>query len=226
MPGSHNTPLPAALSGEIVERLIRVDKSLLPYIAGALEYATDREPYDQTGTLTVDQAREVFGQMIWDFYHEKVSSAVIGQIAYFGLSAAPDGWLACDGAYVPIASYPALFDAIGENFGFSVGGNFVLPDLRFRASVGVGELDYDPAFEIGLGERVGNMEIAITTPNLPAHNHSLSRITGSGAQTGYNAVTGASFIAITQTTGNTGAGAPFPLLQPVIGLLACIYAGE
>lgn len=229
------TPLPASLSGEIVERLIRVDKSLLYLISGALEFVADREPYDETGALTVDQVRTALGEMIWTYYTEQPAMIPIGAVEFFGLSAPPDKWLECNGDSVAQATYPKLFDAIGENFGFAVGGNFVLPDLRFRTPLGLGELSSDPSFDIAIGQQAGQEVIALSTAELPAHSHQLlnnnsaARFRHSGTA-GANAsdavVAGTTNNATAIMTTSAGSGAPFPLIQPGLGLLACIYAGE
>ena len=52
-----------------------------------------------------------------------------GKIAPFAQSAVPAGWLACNGASVATATYPALFAAIGYTYG-GAGAAFNLPDLR------------------------------------------------------------------------------------------------
>jgi microcystin-dependent protein len=240
------TPLPASLSGEIVERLIRVDKSLLYLIAGALEFVADREPYDETGALTVDQVRTALGEMIWSYYTEEVTIMPIGAIQFFGVDTPPDKWLECNGDVVPIATYPKLFDAIGTNFGGSAGGNFTLPDLRYRNPLGLGELSSDPSFEIAIGQQAGQEVIALGINELPSHNHTISdpghvhpplspstNFVTSGS--GSNTAAAGSQLPLRATTGsattgisinNRGDGNPFPLIQPGLGLLACIYAGE
>ena len=53
----------------------------------------------------------------------------VGSIVYFAASAAPVGWLACNGAVLNKTIYQDLFNVIGYKFGG--GGNlFNLPDLR------------------------------------------------------------------------------------------------
>lgn len=55
-----------------------------------------------------------------------------GVIEMFGASAAPAGYLECDGSVVLRADWPALFTAIGttHNTGGETGLQFRLPDLR------------------------------------------------------------------------------------------------
>ena len=60
-----------------------------------------------------------------------------GFIAPMALSAAPSGWLLCDGAAVSRATYAALFAAIGTTFGVGDGSTtFNVPDLRQRFPLG------------------------------------------------------------------------------------------
>lgn len=63
----------------------------------------------------------------------------IGAIQSFAFSSVPAGWLACDGSIVQIADYPSLYAVIGDTFGKSVNGTFLLPDLRGRFIRGLDE---------------------------------------------------------------------------------------
>ncbi|PNU06473.1 phage tail protein [Novosphingobium guangzhouense] len=54
-----------------------------------------------------------------------------GFVGQFAMAAAPAGWLKCNGAAVSRADYPALFAAIGTEFGEGDGATtFNLPDIR------------------------------------------------------------------------------------------------
>lgn len=64
-----SVPLPSILSGDVEERLVRIDKSLFFIVAGALAYAADYQTYIETGALTIEEAREALGNMVWDFYN-------------------------------------------------------------------------------------------------------------------------------------------------------------
>lgn len=58
-------------------------------------------------------------------------SAPPGKIAPFGQTAAPVGWLVCDGSAVSRTTYGALFNAIGTTWGVGDGATtFNLPDCR------------------------------------------------------------------------------------------------
>lgn len=97
-----------------------------------------------------------------------------GVISDFGGASAPLGWLPCDGSVVAQATYPGLFAAIGAtwNTGGEGGGNFRLPDLRGRTTMGVGQGS-------GLSNRtlatlVGEETHLLITGEIPIHSHSIT----------------------------------------------------
>lgn len=97
-----------------------------------------------------------------------------GVITDFGGTSAPFGWLACDGSVIAQASFPALFSAIGANWntGGEGAGNFRLPDLRGRATVGAGSgSGLSPRT---VGQTFGEEQHVLTTPELAAHNHGVT----------------------------------------------------
>ena len=69
-----------------------------------------------------------------------------GMISPFGGTAAPTGWLLCDGSAVSRTTYSTLFAAIGVAYGSGDGSTtFNLPDLRGRFMRGVdGTANNDP----------------------------------------------------------------------------------
>lgn len=66
------TPLPGALSGDVIERVIRLDSALIYLVNGALSYLCDREGFEQTGTLTTDAAKAALSDMLWVYLTEEV----------------------------------------------------------------------------------------------------------------------------------------------------------
>lgn len=96
---------------------------------------------------------------------------------YLGV-AVPAGWLACDGAGVPTASYPKLFAAIAYRYGGS-GATFNLPDFRGRVLLGVSAAH--PLGTVGGAESVPAPQPAHTHPG--THSHGLNghtHATGAG----------------------------------------------
>lgn len=56
---------------------------------------------------------------------------IVGEVAFFGMTTPPAGWLKANGAAVSRTTYAALFAAIGTTFGSGDGSTtFNLPDLR------------------------------------------------------------------------------------------------
>jgi microcystin-dependent protein len=76
------------------------------------------------------------GQLVTDLQMNRVSP--IGVIAPYGGTAAPDGWLLCDGTAYNRTTYSELFTAIGTAYGAGDGSTtFNVPDGRGRVLVGV-----------------------------------------------------------------------------------------
>lgn len=87
-----------------------------------------------------------------------------GKIAPFAQSAVPAGWLACNGASVATATYPALFAAIGYTYG-GAGAAFNLPDLRGEFLRGA-----DGGRGVDAGRVLGSWQAG----QMPYHTHSIS----------------------------------------------------
>lgn len=64
----------------------------------------------------------------------------VGMVTQFSGSAAPSGWLFCDGSVKSRAIFAALFAVVGTtyNTGGESGTSFRLPDYRGRSPIGVG----------------------------------------------------------------------------------------
>lgn len=128
--------------------------------------------------------------------HDADSPSLIpGEMRMYGGSAAPAGWLLCDGSAVSRATYADLFAVLGTNYGAGDGSTtFNLPDLRGRVPVGKGT-----HADIGaLGDNDG-----VTLANRrPAHRHTVAasatinasangasggavNVLGGGAKSGY-----------------------------------------
>lgn len=90
----------------------------------------------------------------------------VGEIRLFAGNFAPNGWLLCDGALLPISEYETLFQLIGTTYGGDGQTTFQLPDLRGRVLVHQGN-------GFTLGETGGAETVALTAPQIPAHTHAL-----------------------------------------------------
>jgi len=90
---------------------------------GVSKVVVDAQGNVGIGTATPTQTLHVNGDI--------QSPALVGQVAYFAMSAAPTGWLKCNGATISRTTYAALFAAIGTTFGVGNGTTtFNVPDLR------------------------------------------------------------------------------------------------
>lgn len=112
-----------------------------------------------------------------------------GAVMAFGGTAAPDGWLVCDGSTVSRTQYATLFAAIGVAHGSGDGSTtFNLPDYRGRFLRGVDQgagRDPDVATRTAanpggnVGDAVGSLEAAALAThthgvNDPGHTHGVS----------------------------------------------------
>jgi len=135
-----------------------------------------------------------------------------GLIAPYGDSAAPIGWLECNGGAVSREDYAALFNAIGTFYGPGDGSTtFNLPDGRGRVLVG---LDASiPDFDT-MGEKHGEKDHTLTTSEMPSHTHvqnAHTHIQNSHTHTVFGNMAGAAGIdrrTLAATTGNDVTSAP------------------
>ena len=96
-------------------------------------------------------------------------------ITPYGGTAAPTGWLICDGTAVSRATYAALFAIVATAFGVGDGSTtFNLPDLRQRFPLGKAAAGTGST----LGGTGGDIDHTHTGPSHthtgPSHTHSLS----------------------------------------------------
>lgn len=120
-----------------------------------------------TGTNTQVLTSNGAGTISWSY------APPVGSVISFAGSAAPNGYLLCDGAAVSRSIYASLFAIIGTAYGAGDGTTtFNLPDLRSRMVVGVGQGS-------GLTSRTlaasgGEESHTLTISEMPAHNHTTS----------------------------------------------------
>ena len=109
------------------------------------------------------------------------NSTPVGTIVMFGASAAPVGWLLCDGGST--AGYAALAAVVGAN----------VPDLRGRAPIGYGtSADAGITARTTLGGKTGTETVTLAAGQIPDHVHSGQIVFGIGtapSNSGVNATT-------------------------------------
>lgn len=131
-----------------------------------------------------------------------------GMVSAFAGTAAPAGWLMCDGSAVSRATYSRLFASIGVAHGSGDGTTtFNLPDYRGRFLRGVdGAAGNDPDKStrpaMAGGGNTGNSVGSIQTDAFASHTHDQKiQINAGGGQYGYgtSGATPNSFQTLTQT---------------------------
>lgn len=152
---------------------------------------------------------------------------LVGQVCFFGMATAPDGFLYCDGSAISRTTYTSLFTAIGTLYGTGDGSTtFNLPDLRGEFIRG-----WDDGRGVDSGRVFGANQAADNAPHShgvsdPGHAHTYPNggISGGGAPVlsngvGYNSSTSAALTGISiKSSGAEG--------RPRnIAMLACIFAG-
>jgi microcystin-dependent protein len=110
-----------------------------------------------------------------------MSTPFIGQIVQGGWNFAPRGYAFCNGQSLSIQQNTALFSLLGTTFGGNGTTTFNLPNLLGRSMMHWGNgAGLSPR---QLGESGGAEQVTLTTPNLPAHNHSFSSTSSLNAAT-------------------------------------------
>jgi microcystin-dependent protein len=217
----YGTPLPGALTGNKVQRLIEIDEALLYLVTGALVWLLDFEPLDQTGALTVENARNALSVMFYDYLEAVVDLPTPGDIKMIASNAIPTRWIECDGSAIDRTTYAKLFAKIGTTYGAGDGSTtFNVPDFGNKSPMHRGST-------VALAADFGEKDHTLTTPEMPAHTHTIPRVVTSGA--GANASFTPVLISATPTavnSGSNGGGAAHNNVHPVIGVVFCIYLGE
>jgi microcystin-dependent protein len=136
-----------------------------------------------------------------------LASVPTGAMIDFAGSAAPSGWLLCDGSAQSRTTFSALFNVIGSTYGAGDGSTtFNLPDLRSRIAVGAGQ-------GTGLANRVlaatgGEETHQLTIAELASHTHIQNAHTHAYTSTnraGVGLASGSYTMAFGDTTGATTA---------------------
>ena len=108
-----------------------------------------------------------------------MSQPYVGQIIMFGGNFAPAGWMLCQGQIVPISENETLFQLIGTTYGGDGESTFALPNLAGRVPIHQGTGSGLSTYVIG--EAAGVESVTLTTQQIPQHNHLVTAIAGTGA---------------------------------------------
>ncbi len=155
-----------------------------------------------------------------------MSEPFLSEIRIFSFNFAPKGWAFCNGQTLPISQNQALFSLLGTTYGGDGRTTFQLPNLQGRVPTHMGT-------GFTLGQTGGEQTHALTTGEMPAHNH----VPQGSTDIGINVIpTGAVLAAASglygsatdlvnlspQTLGPQGSGQPHDNMQPYLTLSFCI----
>lgn len=113
--------------------------------------------------------------------------AFIGEVRAYPYTAGrvPIGWLPCDGRFVSLQQYQALYAVIGNMYGKPINQAFCLPNLQGQAVVGMGTGNgLTPRAQ---GNQLGVETVALSSAQIPTHNHKLQLIQAPATATGFKA---------------------------------------
>lgn len=118
----------------------------------------------------------------------------LGEIRLMSFNFAPKGWAQCAGQTLAINQNQALFALLGTYYGGNGTANFMLPDLRGRVPVHMGQ---SSSGTYAIGQQAGTENVTLNTSQLPQHNHLVQAVnTKGGALEPFN-----KFLAQSQGTG-------------------------
>ncbi len=150
----------------------------------------------------------------------------LSEIRIFGFNFPPRGWAQCDGQILPINQNQSLYSLLGTTYGGDGRVTFGLPDLRGRTPVH--ETDGFP-----LGTKAGVEAVALTSAQIPTHNHAWEAATANGDtpiptdarpaafNNGYRDASGLVDLHPAALT-SAGAGQLHENMQPYLALNCCI----
>lgn len=100
-----------------------------------------------------------------------------GDLKVSWLTAAPAGWLVCDGSAVSRSTYAALYAAIGDSAGAGNGTTtFNVPDFRGRTFVMPDGSAARMASNDARGQAGGAERVTLATGEIPSHSHGAGTI--------------------------------------------------
>src|SRR3954468_5146807 len=102
----------------------------------------------------------------------------VGEIRMFAGNFAPNGWMFCEGAPLPISENDVLFQLIGTTYGGDGEETFNLPNLAGRVIVHQGTGPDGTTYQIG--EMAGTEQETLTVQQITNHSHALSATSNPG----------------------------------------------
>jgi microcystin-dependent protein len=164
------------------------------------------------------------------------SEPFLGEIRCVGFNFAPIGWALAAGQLLSITQNTALFSLLGTQYGGNGTTTFALPDLRGRAMVNAGQ--GSGLSPVNLGDQGGAENVTLSVGQMPAHNHIVTELGGTGDATLVSPANGVPATKARTTlytpgpgtvpmsptlTSTTGQSLPVPVRSPYLGV-NCIIA--
>lgn len=146
----------------------------------------------------------------------------VGGVVLFAGSAAPSGYLLCDGSAVSRTTYAALFAVTSTTYGVGDGSTtFNLPDLRGRVAIGVnnGGLPNgaNGSFSTRNAGSTGGAEThTLDSTQIPSHAHGSTDLVYSTPGSGTNTIAGGLDFSIGGATSAVGGGLAHNNMQPFV----------
>ena len=115
-----------------------------------------------------------------------------GVIMAYGGTAAPGGWVLCDGAAISRTSFANLFSIVGTQFGIGDGSTtFNVPNLKGRTVVGIdaGQAEFDVRGETG-GAKTHTLTALESGLRDHNHQHGTGILSMSGGENFFDAAAG------------------------------------
>ena len=130
----------------------------------------------------------------------------VGEIRMFAGNFAPNGWMFCEGATLPISENEVLFQLLGTTYGGDGEETFNLPNLASRVPIHMGTGPDGTTYQIG--EMAGTEQETLTVQQIPSHSHPFTASTANGTATNPGgSVLAASVSSVQPLIVGTGSGA-------------------
>lgn len=132
-------------------------------LLSCLSLASERWQWRNDGAVLSDAEWDTVETWFGWANYELMGGYMVGAVLPFVVNALPDGVLLCDGSTYDKVDYPALWDALPA--AMKTSDELTVPDLRDKFVRG--------GVIAGVGATGGEDSHALSTDELPSHNHGL-----------------------------------------------------
>jgi microcystin-dependent protein len=109
-----------------------------------------------------------------------MTSPFLGEVQIFGFNFAPAGWALANGTTLQLRQYSALFSLLGTTYGGNGTSTFMLPNLTSRTACSQGT---GPGLtQRTIGESFGEQTYALSSSEMPGHDHPAALYSGGGTK--------------------------------------------